>query len=150
MFTFFEPELPPDAIVTHPRPKLNDPLKQLPWERRALKLPGSSRIGSKSSSSHNSKTQRPPPPPPPPPPPRSLDKRITSSHHICGNGPGRPVAEKVSSFNVLDLKGDNYFSCSTGRTRTEARYLLGTPDDAVVFFRELAQASSLDSLPSSS
>ncbi|KAM7492499.1 hypothetical protein LguiA_035420 [Lonicera macranthoides] len=150
VYTFFEPELPPDAIVTHTRPKLNDPLKQLPWERRALKLPGSSRIGSKSSSSHNSKTQRPPPLPPP----RSLDKRINSSHHICGNGHGhghgRPVAEKVSSFNVLDLKGDNYFSCSTGRTRTEARYLLGTPDDAVAFFRELARASFLDSLPSSS
>ncbi|KAK7850306.1 Alpha,alpha-trehalose-phosphate synthase [UDP-forming] 1 [Quercus suber] len=125
VYTFFEPELPSDASAIA-RAKANDGLK-LPSERRSsLKLPAN-RSGSKSSSSQ-SKTQRPL---------LNSDKRITS--HTCGSG-RRPSPEKVS-WNVLDLKGENYFSCAVGRTRTNARYTLGSSDDVVSFLKELADAS---------
>ncbi|XP_061355694.1 alpha,alpha-trehalose-phosphate synthase [UDP-forming] 1-like isoform X2 [Gastrolobium bilobum] len=69
-----------------------------------------------------------------------------TSNHIC-NAPWQPAPEKVS-WNVLDLKKENYFSCAVGRTRTKARYTLGTSDDVVAFLMELADAS-LNSLPPS-
>lgn len=125
VYTFFEPELPSDAIAIA-RTKANDGLK-LPSERRSsLKLPAN-RSGSKSSSSQ-SKTQRLL---------LNSDKRITNN--TCGSG-RRPSPEKVS-WNVLDLKGENYFSCAVGRTRTNARYTLGSSDDVVSFLKELADAS---------
>lgn len=125
VYTFFEPELPSDAIAIA-RTKANDGPK-LPCERRSsLKLPAN-RSGSKSSSSQR-QTQRPL---------LNPDKRITN--HTCGSG-RRPSPEKVS-WNVLDLKGENYFSCAVGRTRTNARYTLGSSDDVVSFLKELADAS---------
>jgi len=44
--------------------------------------------------------------------------------------------------SVLDLKGDNYFSCVVGRKRSSARYLLKTPDDVVKLLSDLAEHSS--------
>lgn len=41
--------------------------------------------------------------------------------------------------SVLDLKGDNYFSCAVGRKRSNARYLLGSADDVVTLLKELVQ-----------
>lgn len=43
--------------------------------------------------------------------------------------------------SVLDLKGDNYFSCAVGRKRSSARYLLGSSDDVVTLLKELAEGS---------
>ncbi|XP_050368921.1 alpha,alpha-trehalose-phosphate synthase [UDP-forming] 1-like [Argentina anserina] len=51
-----------------------------------------------------------------------------------------PCPEKIQS-NVLDLK-ENYYSCSVGTTRTNARYLLQSSDEVVSFLKELASASS--------
>ncbi|KAK6946612.1 Glycosyl transferase, family 20 [Dillenia turbinata] len=124
VYTFFEPELPPDAIGT-PRPSVTDALR-IPGERRpSLKLPAS-RSGSKTS---HGKTQRPVP---------NSDKKTTN----YGTGGGRRTSSEKISFNVLDLKGDNYFSCAVSRTRTSARYLLGSSDEVVSFLKELEQASS--------
>ncbi|XP_025015230.2 alpha,alpha-trehalose-phosphate synthase [UDP-forming] 1 [Ricinus communis] len=123
VYTFFEPELPSDGIgIT--RTKQTDGLKS-PGERRPSKLPAS-RTGSKPS---QGKTSRPSP---------NSDKR--NNNHNCGSV-RRQSPEKIS-WNVLDLKGDNYFSCAVGRTRTSARYLLQSPDDVVSFLRKLAIASS--------
>lgn len=44
--------------------------------------------------------------------------------------------------SVLDLKGDNYFSCAVGRKRSNARYLLGSSDDVVKLVKELAECSA--------
>ncbi|KAK7247221.1 hypothetical protein RIF29_42098 [Crotalaria pallida] len=44
--------------------------------------------------------------------------------------------------SVLDLKGDNYFSCAVGRKRSSARYLLKTSDDVVDLLGDLADHSS--------
>ncbi|XP_052177114.1 alpha,alpha-trehalose-phosphate synthase [UDP-forming] 1 [Diospyros lotus] len=113
VYTFFEPDLPS---------KLTDPPK-LPVERRqSLKLP-SSRSSSKSS---HSKIQRPLPNP---------DKKSYNQTRAR-----RPSPEKTS-LNVLDLKGENYFSCAVSRTRTNARYVLGSSDEVVAFMKELAGAS---------
>ena len=44
--------------------------------------------------------------------------------------------------SVLDLNGDNYFSCAVGRKRSKARYLLDSADDVVSFLRNLAAPTS--------
>ncbi|KAF5948679.1 hypothetical protein HYC85_014636 [Camellia sinensis] len=130
VYTFFEPELPSDTIGI-PRTKVPDALK-LPGERKPpLKLPAS-KSGSKSS---HSKTQRPLP---------NVDKK--TNNHNCGSG-RRSSAEKIS-WNVLDLKGENYFSCAVGRKRTNARYVLGSSDDVVSFLELLAGASVSSSVSS--
>ncbi|KAF2282748.1 hypothetical protein GH714_043402 [Hevea brasiliensis] len=124
VYTFFEPVLPSDGVGIA-RTKQTDGLKS-PGERRpSLKLPAS-RSGSKSS---QGRTQRPSSNP---------DKKLTN--HSSGGG-RRQSPEKIS-WNVLDLKGDNYFSCAVGRTRTNARYQLQSSDDVVSFLKKLANASS--------
>ncbi|XP_057461661.1 alpha,alpha-trehalose-phosphate synthase [UDP-forming] 1 [Actinidia eriantha] len=123
VYTFFEPELPSDPVGI-PRIKVTDTLK-LPGERRLpLKLPAC-KSGIKSS---QTKGQRPLP---------SAEKK--ANNHISGSG-RRPSPEKTS-WNVLDLKGENYFSCAVGRTRTNARYTLGSSDEVVAFMKALAGAS---------
>ncbi|KAK3025493.1 hypothetical protein RJ639_041574 [Escallonia herrerae] len=122
VYTFFEPELPSDSMGIPRAAKVPDASK-LPGERRpTLKLPPS-----RTKSSHN-KPQRPLPNP---------EKKTTNQ--VCGNGRRSPP-EKIS-WNVLDLKGENYFSCAVGRKRTNARYLLDKSDDVVAFLKELAEAS---------
>ncbi|GFS40705.1 trehalose-6-phosphate synthase [Actinidia rufa] len=122
VYTFFEPELPSDPVGI-PRIKVADALK-LPGERPPLKLP----VSKSSSKSPQSKAQRPL---------SSVEKK--TNIHICGSG-WRSSPEKIS-WNVLDLKGENYFSCAVGRTRTNARYKLGSSVEVVAFMKELAGAS---------
>lgn len=43
--------------------------------------------------------------------------------------------------SVLDLKGDNYFSCAVARKRSSARYLLKTSHDIVNLLSDLADHS---------
>uniref|UniRef100_A0A6M2EJ84 alpha,alpha-trehalose-phosphate synthase (UDP-forming) n=1 Tax=Populus davidiana TaxID=266767 RepID=A0A6M2EJ84_9ROSI len=124
VYTFFEPELPYDSLAVA-RTKQNDGLKSPIDRRPSMKLPA---IRSVSKSSQG-KAQRP-----------LLSPEKRTANHGCGSG-RRPSAEKIS-WNVLDLKGDNYFSCAVGRTRTNARYLLGSSDDVVSFLTKLANAST--------
>ncbi|XP_062011701.1 alpha,alpha-trehalose-phosphate synthase [UDP-forming] 1 isoform X2 [Rosa rugosa] len=122
VYSFFEPD-PPTENIGLPRSKITDRLKS-PGERRSsLKLPAN-KSGSKSS---QSKTQRPIPNP---------EKKSAVSGSVRW-----PSPEKIS-WNVLDLKKENYYSCSVGRTRTNARFLLQSSDDVVSFLKELADASS--------
>ncbi|KAG2681576.1 hypothetical protein I3843_11G151900 [Carya illinoinensis] len=123
VYTFFEPELPSDAIIVA-RSKAPDGLK-LPGERRSsLRLPAS-RSGLKSS---QSKTPRPLP--------NSEGRDFMSGAKSAQSG-RRPSPEKIS-WNVLDLKGENYFSCAVGRTRTNARFTLGSSDDVVTFLKMIS------------
>lgn len=137
MYTFFEPELPSDTVGM-PRTKLTDAFK-IPGERRPpLKLQAAAnKSGSKSSShSHSSKARVPQVQP------NGAEKKA-NNNHICGSGNWRrPSLPEKTSWNVLDLKGENYFSCSVGRTRTNARYVLASCDEVVAFLKELAEASS--------
>nr|XP_016490922.1 PREDICTED: alpha,alpha-trehalose-phosphate synthase [UDP-forming] 1-like [Nicotiana tabacum]XP_016490923.1 PREDICTED: alpha,alpha-trehalose-phosphate synthase [UDP-forming] 1-like [Nicotiana tabacum] len=119
VYTFFEPELPSDCIGI-PRGKVSDALK-VPGERRSAPKVPSSRTSSKSSQNRN--------------------RPVSNSEKKTSNGGGRRPSPENVSWNVLDLKKENYFSCAVGRTRTNARYLLSTPDDVVAFLKELAEAS---------
>ncbi|KAE8653824.1 Alpha,alpha-trehalose-phosphate synthase 1 [Hibiscus syriacus] len=127
VYSFFELELSFNAL-SMTRSKPFDGPKLSPAERRPqLKLP-TSRSGAKSSST--TKTQRLFLPP---------DQR-TGNNYSSGSLQRPSVPEKMS-WSVLDLQGDNYFSCAVGRTRTSARYLLGSSDDVVSFLNRLANAS---------
>ncbi|KAL3508805.1 hypothetical protein ACH5RR_028206 [Cinchona calisaya] len=114
VYTFFEPELPSVAIGI-PKTKVTDGMK-LPVERRSAPKFPASRNNSKSS---QNKSQRP----------------------VSNSGGGRRSSSESASWNVLDLKKENYFSCSVGRTRTDARYVLSTSSDVVAFLEELAETS---------
>ncbi|GMH05570.1 hypothetical protein Nepgr_007410 [Nepenthes gracilis] len=123
VYTFFDPELP-SYDMGYPRTKVSDALKS-PTERRPSPKIPSSRSGSKTSPV---KTQRAVPNP---------EKRLANHN---GNIGRKPSPEKIS-WNVLDLKKENYFSCAVGRTRTSARYTLGSSDDVVSFLKSLAEAT---------
>lgn len=111
MYSFFEPELPSDAICI-PKMKPNDG-GRLPEERRAITKLANSKSNAKSS--HN-KSQRP-----------------------QNSGAGRRSSPETTSWNVLDLKKENYFSCAVNRSRTSARYLLKSTDQVVALLKELAE-----------
>lgn len=131
MYRFFEPELPSNPFGVS-RLKTGDGLKPSGERRPPFKAPGN-KSGSKSSQnrlqqtfSNNEK--------------KFLPNSENRTNGNCANG-RKPPPEKIS-WNVLDLKGDNYFSCAVGRTRTNARYTLTKSDDVVAFLTELARASS--------
>ncbi|KAG6607944.1 Alpha,alpha-trehalose-phosphate synthase [UDP-forming] 1 [Cucurbita argyrosperma subsp. argyrosperma] len=121
VYTFFEPELPSDTIGMA-RSKGTDGLKLTGERRSSIKVPAS-RNGS--TSPHNKARS-------------NLEKK--TSNHNCANG-RKPSPEKIQ-WNVLDLQAENYFSCAVGRSRTNARYMLGSSDDVVAFLKELASAKS--------
>ncbi|KAL6196653.1 hypothetical protein ACLB2K_032267 [Fragaria x ananassa] len=125
VYTFFEPDLSTDNNGL-PRSKITDGLRSSGERRSSSKLPAN-KSGSKSS---QNKTQRPLPNP----------EKKAAVNHKSGNVRW-PSPDKIS-WNVLDLKKENYYSCSVGRTRTNARYLLQSSDDVVSFLKELADASS--------
>lgn len=114
VYTFFEPELPRDTTGMS-RTRATDAMK-LATEQRATPTINSSKC--------QGKRQQSGPKP---------DKKASRSR--------RSSPENIS-WNVLDLKRENYFSCAVGRTRTSARYLLKTSDDVVSFLKEMVEASS--------
>ncbi|CDY26867.1 BnaA02g18920D [Brassica napus] len=125
VYTFFEPELPSDIIpaIARPRPSSDSGTKSSPGDRKPpSKSTHSKKHGSKSSSSSNS---------------------------YNNNKASQRLSPEKISWNVLELKGENYFSCAVGRTRTSARYLLGSPDDVVCFLEKLADTTVPNSSSSS-
>ncbi|QCE10205.1 alpha,alpha-trehalose-phosphate synthase [UDP-forming] 1 isoform X1 [Vigna unguiculata] len=124
IYAFFEPELPSIGVGL-PRSKVTEGVK-FPAERiSSLKIPASKNGAAKSS---QNKGQRVVP-----------NSERKTNNHVC-RAPRRPAPEKIS-WNVLDLKKENYFSCAVGRTQTNARYTLGSPDEVVSFLNELVNAS---------
>ncbi|XP_021726940.1 alpha,alpha-trehalose-phosphate synthase [UDP-forming] 1-like [Chenopodium quinoa] len=121
VYTFFEPELPSDN-GNHPRTKAFDTSK---FPERPPPKPPANRGGSKAS---HGKTQR------------STPNSEKMTNHSNG-GVSRKQSSEKTSWNVLDLKKDDYFSCAVGRTRTSARYTIGSSDDVVSFLTRLAEAS---------
>ncbi|KAF1002534.1 alpha,alpha-trehalose-phosphate synthase [UDP-forming] 1-like [Apium graveolens] len=130
VYSFFEPELPSESIIGLPRAKINDSLKSPVDKRPASKLQNSKG----SSKSLQNRSQRHPLNP------ERKNTNNSSTNSAQPNGQ-RPSSEKVS-WSVLDLKGENYFSCTVGRTRSNARYILGSSDDVVSFLKELAVGAS--------
>lgn len=71
----------------------------------------------------------------------SIERKVTN--YLAG-GNWRPTKHDRMSVNegssVLDLKGDNYFSCAVSKKRSNARYLLGSSSDVVILLKELAES----------
>ncbi|KAI5420197.1 variant 2, Trehalose-6-P synthase/phosphatase complex synthase subunit [Lathyrus oleraceus] len=128
LYTFFEPELPSIGVGLPRSNKLPTEAVKFSVEKKpALKIPASSKNGAKSSSSQN-KAQKA----------VSNSDQKKTNNQICSSL-RRPAPENISR-NVLDLKKENYFSCAVGRSRTNARYTLASPDHVVEFLMELADA----------
>lgn len=125
VYKFFEPELPSEAS-----PLARAMLSNI-YRPSTLPKISTSKIGSKAS---RYKKQR------------SLSNIEKREIDRASGDPGRPTSRDRISLNegssVLDLKGDNYFSCAVSRKRSTARYLLKTSDDVVNLLSDLADHSS--------
>lgn len=128
IYTFFEPELPSEP-VSFSRTK-SDTGKPSTTDKRSM---GRSTIRNNSRGSHV-KSQRAP---------VGSEKRMSTNHNIPAGwrSPQETMSWREGS-SVLDLKGDNYFSCAVGRNHSNARYLQNSSDDVVFFLGELAEAAS--------
>lgn len=123
IYTFFEPELPVGGATTS-RAKISKP---------------TNRTGSKISARKSSFQ---------PFVNRAPHSFATSEKKTNCNGNGHwwsMMRDKLTvheGSSVLDLKGENYFSCAVGRKRSSARYLLGSSADVVSLLKQLADSSS--------
>lgn len=73
---------------------------------------------------------------------RSFTIEKKANNHACLDPWSPTLRDRMSlheGSSVLDLKGDNYFSCAVARKRSNARYLLGSTDDVVTLLKELAE-----------
>ncbi|XP_008792292.2 alpha,alpha-trehalose-phosphate synthase [UDP-forming] 1 isoform X2 [Phoenix dactylifera] len=136
IYTFFEPELPSEPVNSS-RSKSNDSNKQSddcnkpPPDKKLTEKPSNSYKNSSRTSSHKNQ--------------RTLlrsERRMPTNHNtsVGWRSPQESMSWREGS-SVLDLKGDNYFSCAVGRKRSNARYLLNSSDDVVYFVKELADAA---------
>jgi trehalose 6-phosphate synthase/phosphatase len=126
VYTFFEPELPCDSPP---------PARAMVANHVKTSMPNNlaSQSGPRASASHLKKQRSL----------STLEKKETNPGSAIALQP--MLQDKMSlheGASVLDLKGDNYFSCSVGRKRSNARYLLGSADTVVSLLEELAQCSS--------
>ncbi|KAI5384827.1 variant 2, Trehalose-6-P synthase/phosphatase complex synthase subunit [Lathyrus oleraceus] len=131
VYKFFEPELP---LESSPMAKA-----MLSNSHRLSSLPrASSTKGGASSSKSGSKA--------------TYYKKQRSMSNIerrdlerTSSDPWRTTTRDRTSLHegssVLDLKGDNYFSCAVARKRSSARYLLKTSHDIVNLLSDLADHS---------
>ena len=80
---------------------------------------------------------------------RSKGNIIKSS--VNNGSPSRSSNKKEKTFiedemvrqegsSVLDLRGDNYFSCAVGRKRSNARYSLPSSEEVVSFLKHISDS----------
>ncbi|KAJ4977088.1 hypothetical protein NE237_002194 [Protea cynaroides] len=126
IYTFFEPELLPEPSGAA-RGKVSDAVKTSVDKRSSSKL-SANKNGPRAS---QGKTQR------------SCVTNEKRTNLSSGNPWGSPQ-EGIPwhEGSVLDLKGENYFSCAVGRKSSNARYLLNSSDEVVKFLKDLAVALS--------
>ncbi|XP_041023753.1 alpha,alpha-trehalose-phosphate synthase [UDP-forming] 1-like isoform X3 [Juglans microcarpa x Juglans regia] len=121
VYTFFEPELPSESP-----PAARGMLASL-VRASVPKIPASKSV-SKSSRLKKQRSMS------------TLEKRAISHGNEIVLQPIKQDRKSMrEGSSVLDLKGDNYFSCAVGRKRSNARYLLGSADDVVTLLKELVQ-----------
>ncbi|EPS62481.1 trehalose-6-phosphate synthase, partial [Genlisea aurea] len=128
VYTFFEPELPPEPLGL-PRSKVGDAIKLSP---PTCMMMNNNNNNISSSSDHNGNNNKK----------SSSSSSSSSSSNRRSQQPQSSSSMSTTTWNVLDLKKENYFSCAVGRPRTNARYLLNTSDDVVAFLKELGDACS--------
>ncbi|KAG8385372.1 hypothetical protein BUALT_Bualt03G0036200 [Buddleja alternifolia] len=118
IYTFFEPELPAGPAPSA-RTKIASSLNRFTSNSTGL-------------AAFRRKASLPSPTP---------EKRATDSFSGNGNWWSR-MRDKMTMHegsSVLDLNGDNYFSCAVGRKRSSARYLLESSAEVVSLLKELAE-----------
>jgi trehalose 6-phosphate synthase/phosphatase len=124
VYTFFEPELPCESPP---------PARGMVANHVKTSMPNilSSQSGSRASRLKKQRSLS------------TLEKKETNPRSADAL---QPVLQDRMSLHegasVLDLKGDNYFSCAVGRKRSNARYLVRSADTVVALLKELAQFSS--------
>ncbi|KAJ4849972.1 Trehalose-6-P synthase/phosphatase complex synthase subunit [Turnera subulata] len=120
VYTFFEPELGAEFPARTPPRSADHVRSTIP------KFPGP-----KSQSKAYLKKQR------------SLS---TLERNNFGTAAWRPLINDRMSLHegssVLELNGENYFSCVVSRKRSNARYLLRSSNDVVTLLKDLAKSSS--------
>ncbi|XP_057465085.1 alpha,alpha-trehalose-phosphate synthase [UDP-forming] 1-like isoform X1 [Actinidia eriantha] len=122
IYTFFEPELRPEPAAVA-RANMVSPIKS----PKSKLSSGKSRPRASPNKPHR--------------PLLTLEKRISNHGNGTSQQPNRFDSMSVhEGSSVLDLRGDNYFSCAVGRKRSNARYLLGSSTDVVTLLKELAEA----------
>ncbi|CAI0475468.1 unnamed protein product, partial [Linum tenue] len=121
IYSFFEPELP---AMTHISSRATSPDPYGYASRGSKpKLPGSR---TPKSQAHLMKQ-------------RSLSTLERSNFGTSSwRQLGRDDRASHEGSSVLDLKGENYFSCAVSKKRTNARYLLRSSSDVVELLKELA------------
>ncbi|KAL3596608.1 hypothetical protein D5086_008245 [Populus alba] len=121
VYTFFEPELPCESLALG-RTRSLDPartsISMIPDSTNQVKA-------------HQLRKQR------------SLSTLERSSYRSAA---WRPIVHDSMSLpegsSVLDLKAENFFSCTVSRKQSDARYLLQSSDDVVTLLKELAESKS--------
>ncbi|KAJ1688031.1 hypothetical protein LUZ63_019421 [Rhynchospora breviuscula] len=139
IYTFFEPELPSEPSNTS-KGKGPDSIKSSPDNRRPTGKTSSSRNSSRASQSGSKKSQSG----------SGTDKRAAPGQRAPIPNAWQTTKESVSwreGSSVLDLNGDNYFSCAVNRKRSSARYLLNSSDDVVSFLKDLADSAGTSQRP---
>ncbi|KAM6584993.1 hypothetical protein CsatB_011995 [Cannabis sativa] len=121
VYTFFEPVLPLDSLGLT-RSKGTEGHKQSCERRSSTKATGT-KNGTKSPQIKTQKLSSNGP---------NQEKKNANNNH-------KPPQDK-GSWNVLDLKVENYFSCAVGRKGTNARYQLASSDDVVSFLKQMADS----------
>eukprot|EP01018_Ginkgo_biloba_P022262 Gb_01330 [translate_table: standard] len=127
IYTFFEPELPLDR-EGNGIGKLAD--VKIPVERRTAQKPSPAKGGNKAT---RNKATTP-----------ALDKKGSRSKS-SNTKDWRTQDETVGwheGSSVLDLKGENYFSCAVCRKGSNARYSLPSSEDVVRFLKAMARSYS--------
>ncbi|GAU38680.1 hypothetical protein TSUD_54280 [Trifolium subterraneum] len=124
IYDFFEPE-PSCYGASLQRSKLTDAAKFPNEKVSPMKIPA---IKNGFKSTNQNKGQRP------------ISNSEKKTNHFS-RAARKPAPEKIS-WNVLDLKKENYFSCAVGRTQTNARFTLPSSDGVAEFLKKLAHASS--------
>ncbi|KAJ1263682.1 hypothetical protein BS78_09G204700 [Paspalum vaginatum] len=120
IYVFFDPEYPSESKV---KPEGGS---SAPLDRRPNGRPSNGRSNSRNSQSRTQKAQQ------------AASERSSSSSHSSTSS----SHDWREGSSVLDLKGENYFSCAVGRKRSNARYLLNSSEEVVSFLKELATATT--------
>uniref|UniRef100_A0A0A9E3Z3 Trehalose-6-phosphate synthase n=1 Tax=Arundo donax TaxID=35708 RepID=A0A0A9E3Z3_ARUDO len=117
IYVFFDPEYPSESKVKPDGGSAS--LDRRPNGRQ------NGRSNSRNSQSRTQKAQA------------ASERSCSSSHSTTSSN-----HDWREGSSVLDLKGENYFSCAVGRKRSNARYLLNSSEEVVSFLKELATATA--------
>ncbi|WOL14646.1 alpha,alpha-trehalose-phosphate synthase [Canna indica] len=126
IYTFFEPELPSEPLSSS-RMKLSADSGKSSPDKKSSGRSSNIRNNSRGSQFRSQRS------------PIGFERRMSPNQNIQTGWrfPQETMTWREGS-SVLDLKGENYFSCAVGRKRSNARYLLNSSDEVVKFLRELA------------